>query len=49
MDWDTLLGPIATGALGAISEILPLAVPVLVALISISVAIRIFGKFGARR
>jgi len=49
MDWDVLLGPIATGALGAITDVLPLAVPVLVALISISVALRIFGKFGARR
>lgn len=49
MDFDTLLGPIATGALDAFEAILPIGVPVLVAFVGLGIALRTFGKFGIRR
>lgn len=49
MDADTLFGPVATNALAAITDVLPLAVPVLSAFVLITIALRVFGKFGIRR
>jgi len=49
MDFAVLFGPIATGALAAITAIIPIAVPVLVALVGIGVALRLFGKFGVKK
>jgi hypothetical protein len=49
MDWETLFAPVSTGALGAVTDILPVAIPVLVALVGIGIAIRVFGKFGVKK
>jgi len=49
MDFGTLLAPVATGATGAITDVLPIAIPVLVALAGIGIAVRVFAKFGVKR
>lgn len=49
MEWDTLLGPVATGALGAFEAVLPIAVPVLVALAGLGIGLKVLGRFGIRR
>lgn len=49
MEWDTILGPIATGALASFSEILPIGVPVLVALVGLGIGLRALSKLGVRR
>lgn len=49
MEWDTLLGPVATGALAAFTDVLPIAVPVVVALAGLGIALKVLGKLGVRR
>jgi len=49
MDFAVLFGPVATGVLAAITAVLPVAIPVLVALAGISIAIVLFRKFGVKR
>lgn len=49
MDFGTLLAPVGTGVTDAIADVLPVAIPILVALAGISIALRVLGKFGARR
>lgn len=49
MEWDTLLSPAATGATAALADVLPIAVPVLVAFAGLTIALRVFGKFGIKR
>lgn len=48
-DWATLLGGVGTGATDAITAVLPLAIPVLVVLAGLGIALRVFGKFGVKR
>jgi hypothetical protein len=48
-DYGTLLAPVATGATDAITAALPIAIPVLVALAGLTIALKVFGKFGVRR
>lgn len=49
MDWATLLAAVPTGVNDTIADIVPIAVPVMVALAGISIAVKVFGKFGIRR
>jgi hypothetical protein len=49
IDVATLLGPVATGATDAITDVLPLAIPVLVALAAVSIGLGVFRKFGVKR
>ena len=49
MDWGTLLADVGTGATDAIEAVLPIAIPVLVALAGLGIAIKVFGKFGLKR
>jgi hypothetical protein len=49
MDIADLFEPLATGALDAINAVVPIAIPVVVALVGLSIAIRVFGKFGIKR
>lgn len=49
MDWGDLFAPVVTGVQGAITELLPVAIPVLVTLASISIAIALFRKFGVKK
>lgn len=49
VDYGTLLQPVATGATDAIAAVLPIAIPVLVALAGLGIALKVFGKFGVRR
>jgi hypothetical protein len=49
IDIATLLGPVATGATDAISDTLPIAIPVLVALAAVSIGLNVFRKFGVKR
>lgn len=49
MDIGVLMAPVATGALDAVEAIVPIAIPVLVILVSITLALRTFGKFGLKR
>lgn len=48
-DWGTLLGGVGTGATDAVTAVLPLAIPVLVVLAGLTIALRVFGKFGIKR
>lgn len=48
-DYGTLLQPVADGATAAITAVLPIAIPVLVALAGLGIALKVFGKFGVRR
>ena len=47
--WSTLLAPVATGVTDTITAVLPLAIPVLVALAGLTIAISVFRKFGVKR
>jgi hypothetical protein len=49
MDFATLFGPVATGVQSAITAVLPIAIPVLVTLSGVTIAIGVFRKFGVRR
>jgi hypothetical protein len=49
LDVSAVFGPLATAALDAIETIVPLAIPVLVALVAITIALRVFGMFGVKR
>jgi len=49
MDYGTLFGGVSTEALAAITDILPLGITVMVALVGIGLALRVFGKFGVRK
>lgn len=49
MDWATLLAGVPTGVTGTIEDIVPIAVPVMIALAGISIAVKVFSKFGIRR
>lgn len=49
MDWGGIFGQIATDLTTTIGAVVLAGIPVLVALIGIGVALRVFGKFGARR
>ena len=45
----TLFAPAAEGVTSTIGQILPVAIPVLVLLAGINIALRVFGKFGVRK
>jgi hypothetical protein len=47
-DWATLLAGVPTGVSSTISAVVPIAVPVMIALAGLSIAIAIFRKFGIR-
>lgn len=49
MEWGTLFSGVGTGATEAITDVLPVAIPVLVALAGIGIAVKVFGKFGLRK
>lgn len=49
MDWGTLLASVPTGVSDTIADVVPIAVPVMVALAGISIAVKVFSKFGIRR
>lgn len=49
MEWATLLAGVPTGVTETIADIVPIAVPVMIALAGISIAVKVFGKFGIRR
>jgi len=49
MDLGTLLAPVGTGATAAVADVLPLAIPVLVLLSGVSIALGVFRKFGVKR
>jgi len=49
MEFGTLLAPVATGATDAITDVLPIAIPVLVALAGLGIALGVFRKFGVKR
>lgn len=49
MEWDTLFGPVATGVQEVISDVLPIAIPVLVVLAGVTIGIAVFRKFGVRK
>jgi hypothetical protein len=49
MDWAVLLAGVPTGVTDTISDVVPIAVPVLIALAGISIAIKVFRKFGISR
>lgn len=49
MDWGTLLASVTTGATAAITSTLPIAIPVLVALAGLTIALNVFRKFGIKR
>lgn len=48
-DLGVLFAPAATGVTDTIVSILPVAIPVLVLLAGIGIALKVFGKFGIRR
>jgi hypothetical protein len=48
-DYGSLLTPVADGATAAITAVLPIAIPVLVALAGLTIGLKVFGKFGVRR
>lgn len=48
MDFGTLLAPLATGALAAFNDILPVAIPIAVGFAGLGIAIKVFGRFGIR-
>ena len=49
IDFGTLFAPVSSGVIDSITSSLPVAIPVLVALAGISIAIKVFGKFGVRK
>lgn len=48
-DYGLLLAGVGTGATDAITAVLPLAIPVLVALSALTIALRVFAKVGVKR
>lgn len=49
MDVAELLAPAATGALAAITETIPLGVPIFVGLVALTLTFTVFRKFGIKR
>ena len=49
MDFGTLLAPVATGVQAVISDVVPLGIPIVLALAGVSIALKVLGKFGVRR
>lgn len=49
MDYGTLFGGVSTEALAAIADIVPIGITVMVALVGIGIALRVFGKFGVKK
>lgn len=49
MEWDTILAPVTTGVQAVITDVVPLAVPVLLALAGLTIALTVFRKFGVKR
>lgn len=49
MDFGTLFLPVVAGIQAVIADILPVAIPVLVTLAGVSIALAVLGKFGVRR
>lgn len=49
MDYGTLFGSVSTEALAAIADIVPIGIVVMVALVGIGIALRVFGKFGVKK
>ena len=49
MNYTTLFGGVGTEALAAITAIIPLGITVMVALVGIGIALKVFGKFGVKR
>jgi TRAP-type uncharacterized transport system fused permease subunit len=49
MDFALLFAPVATGVIASVEAALPVAIPVLIALASISIVIGLFRKFGVRK
>lgn len=49
MDPATLFGPIATDALAAIGDLVPIAAPVFGGFVLIGIALAVLRKFGVRR
>lgn len=48
-DWAVLFGGVPTGVTGVITAILPIAIPVLILLAGVTIALAVFRKFGVRR
>jgi len=48
-DWATLFAGVGTGINDTITAVLPIAIPVLVVLASISIALAVFRKVGVKR
>jgi len=49
MDFGTLFAGVATGVQEVITDVVPAAIPVLIALAGISIALTVFRKFGVKR
>lgn len=49
MDYGTLFGGVSTEALAAITDVIPLGIAVMVALVGIGIAVRVFAKFGVKK
>jgi len=49
MDWGVLLAGVPTGMTAIIEDVVPLGVPILIALAGISIAIGVLAKMGVRR
>lgn len=48
MDYGDLFAPVATGVQGVVTDLVPVAIPVFIVLASITIAIKVFRKFGVR-
>jgi len=49
MDFGTLLLPVADGVEAVITDVIPLGIPIVLALAGVSIALKVLGKFGVRR
>jgi len=49
MDYGTLFGGVSTEAIAAITDVIPLGIAVLVSLVGLSLALRVFAKFGVKK
>lgn len=49
IDVGTLMAPVGTAATDAIAAGLPIGIPVVVALVAITLILRVLGKLGVRR
>lgn len=49
MDYGTLFAGVPTEGLAAIADVVPLGITVMVALVGIGIALRVFGKFGVKK